>query len=107
MLTTNKYVHNMNTFFNRWKKDLTAINVFIANMNNPPDASHDNEKSYAVDATESDKSEDKCDQADHTPVEVVAEASAFMNEAENAQFDKTLQETKHEEPDQANGTPEP
>ena len=107
MVTTNKYVHNMNTFYNRWKKDLTAINVFIAHMMNPADASYDNEKSIAVDGTESDKSEDKADQADQTPVEAIPESSAFMNEAENAQFEQIDESAKHEEPEQAKETPEP
>ena len=71
------------------------------------DNSLDNDKSHAVDATESDKSEDKCDQPDHTLLEAVPEPSAFMNEAENAQFDKTLEEAKHEEPEQVKETPEP
>ena len=76
-------------------------------MQHPAEPSIDNEKSHAVDATESDKSDDKGDQADHTPLGTVPEASAFMTEAEKAKFDKSQDEAKTEQPDHAKGTPEP
>ena len=37
-------------------------------MQHPAEPSIDNDKSQAVDATESDKSDDKCDQVDQTPL---------------------------------------
>ena len=79
----------------------------MAELKNSPENSLDNDKSRAIDATESDKSDYKADQADHTPLGTVPEASAFMTEAEKAKFDKSQAEAKTEQPDHAKGTPEP
>ena len=70
-------------------------------MQHPAEPSIDNEKSHAVDATESDKSNDECDQVDQTPLAYVPETSAFMDETVNAPCNDTKEEAKLEEPDQA------
>ena len=101
MVTTHKYVHNMNTFLNRWRKQTVDILVLMEELKNPPENSLDNDKSHAVDATESDKSNDECDQVDQTPLGNVPETSAFMDEPVNAPCNETKEEAKLEEPDQA------
>ena len=80
MVTTNKYVHNMNTFLNRWRKQCKEIEVFIEDIKNPPEKSFDNDKSRAVDGTESEKSDEGFDQVDQTPLGNVPETSAFADE---------------------------
>jgi len=107
MVTTHKHVHRMNNFFNKWRTKTSEISAYLEELMTVGDNSLDNDKSHAADATESDKSEDKCDQADQTPLDAVPEPSAFMNEADHAQFDKTLEVAKKEEPQQAKETPEP
>lgn len=71
MVTTHKHVHRMNNFFNKWRVKTKEICAYLDDLQNQADNSLDNEKSRAVDATESDKSEDKCEQVDHTPLETV------------------------------------
>ena len=88
MVTTHKHVHRMNNFFNKWRTKTSEICMYLDELVTVADNSLDNDKSHAVDATKSDRSEDKCDQPDHAPVEAVPESSAFMNEAENAQFEQ-------------------
>ena len=97
----------MNTTLNRFRKETVKVSVLMAELKNSPENSLDNDKSRAIDATESDKSYDKADQADHTPLGMAPEASAFMTEVEKAKFDKTQDEAKTEQPDHAKGTPEP
>ena len=79
----------------------------MEDVKNPAEHSLDNDKSQAVDITDSEKSEDKADKVDATPLGTVGEASAFMTEAEKAKFDKSQDEAKTEQPDHAKGTPEP
>jgi len=75
MVTTYKYVHNMNTDLNRWRKEITDIETLIADMRNPPETSFDNDKSRHADVTESDKSDDQPDQPDQDQDGTVHERS--------------------------------
>jgi hypothetical protein len=77
MVTTHKYIHNMNTELNRYRKDITAISVLMDDLQNPPELSLDNDKSRPADVTESDKSDDQPEQVDPAPHENVRETSAF------------------------------
>lgn len=49
----------------------------MADMQNSPEVSLDNEKSRPADATESDKSDDEPEQVDQTPHDEVRETSAL------------------------------
>lgn len=77
MVTTHKYIHNMNTELNRYRKDITAISVLMETLQNPTELSLDNDKSRPADVTESDKSYDQPEQVDPAPLENVRETSAF------------------------------
>ena len=77
----------------------------MEDVKNPAEHSLDNDKSQAVDITDSEKSEDKPDQVDETPLGTVPEASAFMNEQEMASWNQTKEEVKVEKADQAEGRP--
>ena len=101
MVTTHKHVHNMNTFLNRWRTQTVDILVLMEELKNPPENSLDNDKSHAVDATESDKSDDKCDQVDQTPLGNLPQASAFKTEDKTVPWNQTQEEAKLEEPEQA------
>jgi len=79
MLTTHKYIHNMNTYLNLYRKEITAISVLMADLQNSPEISLDNDKSRPADATESDKSDDQPEQVDQAPDDEVRETSAFEN----------------------------
>lgn len=69
-------------------------------LQNPQDNSIDNDKSRAVDATESDKSDAECDQVDQTPLGIVPETCVIMDEAKHAPWDQAQEEVKVEDPDQ-------
>ena len=51
----------------------------MADMQNSPEVSLDNEKSRPADATESDKSDNEPEQIDQSPHDEVRETSAFEN----------------------------
>ena len=51
----------------------------MADLQNPPENSLDNDKSRPADATDSEKSDDQHEQVDQAPHDEVRETSAFEN----------------------------